>query len=614
LLAPHEIVQALRITRAEFARIFLQAQIDRPASKRIEAEAVFKNPDRDLAFKEALLFARNKGFLREFTLLAANHKLEDGRITKALANEQSGGAALQAIRNAVDGLPHAHLIYQGFADAMRWTCGVEVDGHISGTGFLVGPNLVLTAWHVMSALFTANIRPDGTTTYVPREGPQNIAFHFDDLLVSVAPDLLAPIQRSRIEADHAWHVAHSCCHDEELNDQLPTHLSQLNGLWDYCVVRLKLFPGLERRWAQLEANAVCPDGNETVFLFHHPAGKSMRANFSKLSAFAAADAAARELRFLHQMNSLPGSSGGPCFDKTFSLFGIHQGVWKAGPDGANRGVPITRIIQHLRENGGLPAPDPNDIPLLRAGVGDYALPIVGRDDFQSLVWGSVTKGEPRLISIGGDGKLGKTFCAEILEAMLPDGHHLKIAIEAETIAKMSAPEFAQTICAAANATLPALKPDEFASTGAAFQKDCAVVAVMDALNAIRGRRTVWLILKNLNRSPIDGVDLKDLLLLIFGQTKDRTWFRVVLDGFQSDIPGQLSMRGEHTPRPVEKDQLVKFLQRFAALEGLPPDNFDLHAGVILRASGRAGADRLARLSGLVIDYMLELQERNNGGR
>jgi hypothetical protein len=615
LLPTRDIVQALNATRAEFARLFLQAQIDVPASGRFAAEAVSQNPDRDLAFEEALIFAGNRGFLPEFLSLVVRHKLEDGKIAKALAEQVVGDATLQAIRNAANGLPQPHLIWKGYADAMRWTCAVEVDGHIEGTGFLVGPNLVLTAWHVVRSLFKPTIQGDGKTIYTPIDGRKNIRFLFDDLLVLIAPGLLGPMRRLEVEADTAWYVVHSSCHSDELTDRLPSELSQLNDHWDYCVLRLKSLPGLERRWVQLEATAVCPQGKETVYLFHHPAGQPMRANTSVLSPFSAAHAAAQDLRFLHQMNSLPGSSGGPCFDKSFTLFGIHQGTWEKGPDGANRGVPITKIIQHLSNRGGLPNPEPDKVPLLRAGEGDYALPIVGRDDLQALVWRSLGKTEPpTLISIGGGLKSGKTFCLDIIAAMLPDGDHLKIVIEAEAISKKSAIDCARAICVTAGAVPSTVRPDEFASTGGAFQKDSLVLETMDALDKIRNRRKVWLMFKDLNTSPIDRTDVRDLLLLLFNQTKERDWFRIVLDGFKGDIPQQLARAGAYMAKPVTKDQILSFLQRFAASEDLPSHSAKTSAGTIFRRYEKAAEDRrLAELSEGVIDYMLEIQEEGSGG-
>lgn len=613
MLPARDIVQSLSATRAEFARLFLQAQIDVPASQRFAAEAVSQNPDRDLAFEEAIVFARNRGFLQGFLGLAVIHKLEDGRIAKALAEQHSGDATLQAITNAANGFPQPHLIHRGYADAMRWTCAVQVNGQIKGTGFLVGPNLVLTAWHVVSSLFTPSFQPGGVTSYAPLPGKQSIKFLFDNLLVTIAPNLLGPMRQLEVEADDAWYVAHSSCHAAELTNQLPNQLSQLNGFWDYCVVRLKSLPGLERRWAQLETTAICPQGAETVFLFHHPAGQPMRANTSVLSAFSAAHSAAQDLRFLHQMNALPGSSGGPCFDKSFTLFGIHQGAWQTGPNGANRGVPITKIIQHLSSNGGLPEPEPDKVPILRAGEGDYALPIVGRDDLQSMVWRSINRANPCLIWIQGDPKTGKTFCVDVIAAMLPDGDHLKIAIEAEAIAKKPALDCARAICAAAGASPPNVQPDEFASTGGAFQKDSLVLEIMDALDRARGRRKVWLILRNLNASPIDGTDVRDLFLLLFNQTKERDWLRIVLDGFKGDIPQQLARPGTYVAKSVTKAQILSFLERFAASENLPSPSAKTVAGVIFGAYERAKDNPLAELSEGVIDYMLDILEDNAGG-
>ncbi|WP_346283326.1 trypsin-like peptidase domain-containing protein [Bradyrhizobium sp. CW4] len=220
---------------------------------------------------------------------------------------------------------HPHIVWRGIADARRWTCRIEVGNAIKGTEFLVGADLVLTAWDVLESLFDLT---DGK--YKPNEEPQQVRFHFDDFLVMIAPGILGPTRTTVLEADDKWHVTHSVCHKTERNNRLPKNFADLDGHWDFCVLRLKSLPGLERRWAHLEPKAVVPRCNDRVVLFHHPTGQQMRASTSVLAAFKDPVAECLDLRFLHRGDALSGSSGGPCFDKNFSLFGIHQGVFQPG--------------------------------------------------------------------------------------------------------------------------------------------------------------------------------------------------------------------------------------------------------------------------------------------
>src|SRR5262249_37042088 len=152
------------------------------------------------------------------------------------------------------------------------------------------------------------------------------------------PTLVEPAEKN-------WCVAFCACHSDELAGNLPADLSVLDGLYDYCVIRLKSTPGLERGNARLDMRAVVPAADAPILVLQHPAGASMRHDQSVIAQPALYSNAAQipALRFVHLANALPGSSGGPCFDSTFSLIGFHQGAWNArAAQSANRGVPIVK--------------------------------------------------------------------------------------------------------------------------------------------------------------------------------------------------------------------------------------------------------------------------------
>jgi Trypsin-like peptidase domain len=612
LLAPSQIAAALSTTRAEFSRLYLQAQPDDFAQNRYAFEAVSSKKDDLAAFEEALTFAQAKGFLDRFAGLVVAANLENGQVAAALADISArGNATLQALQGVVAKFEHPHIVWRGIADAMRWTCRIEVGNAITGTGFLVGADLVLTAWHVVKSLFDY---VDGK--YKHREEPQNLKFHFDDFLVMIAPGILGPTRSTVVEADDDWYVAHSCCHQVELNDELPADLAELTGYWDFCVVRLKSLPGLERRWAHLEPKAVVPHCDAPVVLFHHPTGQPMRASTSVLADFQNPAAGKLDVRFLHRGDALGGSSGGPCFDKNFSLFGIHQGVFLHGPAGSNRGVPITRIIEHIKNQGSgeLPTPPVGKMPILRAGEEGYKLPVIGRDALQSLVFESISLGAPRLISVSGMPKTGKSFCMTIIDTMLPDGAHLKVRVDAQTVAKSNALEYAQEICERAGSVLQE-DDTENDSTGAAYQKDFLVGKIIDALDDRRAGRLVWLIFDNMNALPIKERDTRDLLLSLFNETRRQPWLRVALDGFKGDLPLPLRGKGEHlVSAPTEKD-VVQFLLRFATSEQISvTEEVAKYAArhVISEYEKQVKSepdDALETLSEVVIDHMLLIQKK-----
>lgn len=611
MLDPSEIAAALSTTRAEFSRLYLQAQPDAFAQDRYAFEVVAPQGDDRTAFGEALRFAQGKGFLERFAGLVVAANLEDGKIAQSLAGiNAQDNPALQAMMGVVAKFAHPHVVWRGISDAMRWTCRVEVGHAIKGTGFLVGPDLVLTAWHVVKSLFDLQ---EGK--YQPRKGQQNLRFYFDDFLVMIAPGMLGPSASTKLEADDDWCVAYSCCHQDELNDRLPDDLADLDGHWDFCIVRLKSIPGLERRWAQLESKAVVPSCDDQVVLFHHPTGQPMRASTSVLAAFNDVQAERLYVRFLHRGDAFEGSSGGPCFDKNFTLFGIHQGVFEAGLKGSNRGVPITRILEFIKKEppGELPVPAIGKMPILRAGEEGLGLPIIGRDDLQALVFESIAHGAPRLISVSGLPKTGKTFCMTIIDTMLSDGAHLKVRIDAQTIAKSSAMDYAREICARAGSQLHTEGEPENDSTDPAYQKDFLIERVVDALEKKRSGRLVWLIFSNMSALPIKERDTRDLLLLLFNETRSLPWLRIALDGFKGDLPQPFRGKGEHIVAAPAEEDVVQFIRRFAISEHVhATDEVVKYAAkhVFAKYQNKIKTkpkDALETLSEAVIDHMLVMQ-------
>ncbi|MBS0173815.1 MAG: hypothetical protein JSR64_07255, partial [Nitrospira sp.] len=157
-LTVQQIVSGLRISRSEFGRIFLAAQMDVVVSgaDRQPFDAVTHAGNDQQAFTEALNWAEQKQFLDAMVRGIVNDHLEDGSITAELAEEAMANgstdpahkAALQAMMDLSRGFDRPEIQRYGMNLGMRWTVKVLADGALKGTGILIGPNLVLTASHV----------------------------------------------------------------------------------------------------------------------------------------------------------------------------------------------------------------------------------------------------------------------------------------------------------------------------------------------------------------------------------------------------------------------------------------------------------------------------------
>jgi hypothetical protein len=573
-----DLAKAIRATRVDFGVAFMQAQAaaGRPDKERNRFEAVVNSPDNVTAFEEALRYAQQNNWFNDLIDAILANRLDDGRIATSLA-DATPEAPLQAMINTFAGFMPAHLAVRGLDQAARWTAKITVApdangaGESSGTGLLIANNRMLTAWHVVRTLFEADANGD----LRPKEDAgARIEVVFSDFmeLIGRGNSLLGRGER-RIMGHKNWCVFFSRCHEQELLSMLPNNLAELEGFWDYAIIRLAEPIGFERGWVNPDDRAVVPRPKDQIVLLQHPGGRQMRLAFNDIaSPLPQQQTVIPRLRFLHLLNSLPGSSGGPCFDKTFTFFGFHQGAWNGSNPVTNRGVPIAGVLKHLKDNYGVPRLEPEESLIWKLGEDKNNAPVIGGEEFQNVVLDSPIIGKLRIFTIRGNEGSGKTFHASLVSALLPDVGHLKIELNAQAIATKPAAELADMISTRAGAgTLQLAAPSEVFSTDAVWLKDEVTQKLIEAIDRVRNDRLVWLIITDLNAFDLQSEQAAALLLLIYEQVKIYPWLRIVLDGSKINIPGGLSeFEYRHRVGDITRPQIETYLRRLTTFLGLDP--------------------------------------------
>ena len=573
MLSVQEIAESIRATRVDFGIAFMQAQVAAglPDADRNRFEAIATSPDNKEAFQQALLHAQQKTWFNDLIDAILANRLDDGRIATALANA-APGAPLQQMINAFAGFMPAHVAVRGLDQASRWTGKIVVagpNGPTSGTGVLISNNRMLTAWHVVRDLFDT----DSAGELQPNEnGGSRIEVVFDDFmeLIGRGSTLLGRGER-RVKGHKNWCVFFSRCHQTELAAMLPADLEELNGFWDYAIIRLAEPIGFERGWVNPDDRAVVPRPQDQVVLVQFPGGRQMRLAFNNIAAPPPPQQGAiPRLRFLHLLNALPGSSGGPCFDKTFSFFGFHQGEWTGVNPLTNRGVPLTGVLEHLKTAYGVTTLEPEESLVWKLRADKNDAPVIGCEEFQNRVLDSPILRSPRIFTIRGDKGRGKTFHANLISALLPDVTHLKIELSAQAIATKDAVELANIISTRAGAgTLQFASPADVFSTVAVWLKDEVTRKLIEAIDRVRNDRMVWLTITDLNSFDLEGDHATALLLLIYEQVKTYPWLRIVLDGLKIDIPTGLSeFEYRHRVTDLTQAQIETYLRRLSTFLGL----------------------------------------------
>ena len=232
---------------------------------------------------------------------------------------------------------------------------VDINGQGRGSGWLVGPNLFLTAFHVVSDVLTE---------------PQRISIVFD---YKVVPEQGYKVlyEGRRIQLAVNPVVAFSEVDSEE------KEFSKYGGsveCLDYVLLRLNEPVGAEglgnqglgsdsRGWFEISSHQASFNTNAGLYIVGHPEltlGKGAGPMQFTASSPALAELTETKSRVRYRVNTKGGSSGSPVFNQDFVPLAMHhygyigELAWAEGTSwqkGFNQGVPVeliaTSILQQV---------------------------------------------------------------------------------------------------------------------------------------------------------------------------------------------------------------------------------------------------------------------------
>lgn len=231
----------------------------------------------------------------------------------------------------------------GFIErAQGFKCRILVDGRPAGSGCMIGPSLLLTAWHVVSDQATKARLSRVEVEFLPGGTP---------VAAAEEPVALSP------------------CTDEELEGRLPQDDACYDDRNDFAVLRLTRAMGMNRGYIDLPEDGPGITAGSAIVIPHFPEGKNVGQTFGCVRRFNGLTA-----RWLHTGGTTEGSSGAPCFDTSYRLAGMHQGRWFS----QGRMVPVARVLPLLRE--AVRSDKTPIVPWSLDGTMDTAL-VIGRDVF-----------------------------------------------------------------------------------------------------------------------------------------------------------------------------------------------------------------------------------------
>jgi hypothetical protein len=269
---------------------------------------------------------------------------------------QQAGAAVPDVKSVAEGLEKTIKDRLPPFDFAVWrermalvegrVCRVEIGGNAAGTGFLVGPDAVLTNYHVLQFVL------DGTAP------PTAVTCRFDYKVLA---------DGSRVEGVSVglpaadWNLDASPCSPAELTRTPDTPPPTPDEL-DYALVRLARRVGDEsaapkggaeaprRGWLGVPTAAPAFVPRMPLLIAQHPDGKPLKLAVDTESVIGV-NAGGTRVRYA--TNTEPGSSGSPVFDLDWNLVALHHLGDPAydHPPAYNQGVPIDKIRARIAARG-----------------------------------------------------------------------------------------------------------------------------------------------------------------------------------------------------------------------------------------------------------------------
>lgn len=216
-------------------------------------------------------------------------------------------------------------------------CRIEARNHPLGTGFLVASNVVLTNHHVLTHVFKGLVQPDEV----------QLRFDFKREVdgVSVGPGRLYSLAKD-------WLLDSSPADPIDLEPEPKSSVPKPENL-DHALIRVDGEPGKEVINGKPRGFITIPHApyefksKTALVILQHPEGNPLKMAFDTEAVL---KVNGNGTRVTYRTNTLPGSSGSPCFNTQWELVALHHSGDPGKPRATyNEGIPISTLRAHLEK-------------------------------------------------------------------------------------------------------------------------------------------------------------------------------------------------------------------------------------------------------------------------
>jgi hypothetical protein len=333
----------------QFLRVYLNRHRQRIALGDNLDEIIFKiieSAEADLWTAELLAGARTASPLHE-----GLHTFAE---PFGLATAAPQGVQLQNTIRRANGTLDPSPWRRRMAAIEGQVCRVEVYSGLPpqyGTGFLLGPDIVMTNYHVVEPVIKRQVTPDKVA----------LRFDYKALDDGIGVNRGTVYELVQDGAPDAWLIDSSEYSPIDTNggpgDPSPKHL-------DYALLRVKGKPGADpvggpraglqnpdpRGFVEIPSRPHDFEKFKSVFILQHPEDGPLKFAMDTDSVLGVYG---KGTRVRYATTTAPGSSGSPCFDADWNLIALHhagdpkyQQLYRAD---YNQGIPLAPILALLTE-------------------------------------------------------------------------------------------------------------------------------------------------------------------------------------------------------------------------------------------------------------------------
>lgn len=507
--------------------------------------------------------------------------------------------------------------------ARRRLCLIEAQNDIGGptvgSGFLVGPSIVLTNLHVVNHLDrtigaydkdllivkfdyseTTSLKNDAASEYTV----------LDDWMY--AEGALGDELRAETGQDYWWNT----------DSERKRFMADVAETPDFALIRLDGSPGLQRGWYDIaKASRREPTG---VWALHHPLANDQTISRGYVPLNSGRGAA----RLFHSASTAIGSSGGLLLNQSGEPTALHylglevtQKVDGKENSQINLAIPLHHIAERLRKLNLLESLEtPHQIGPFKSCI-DGRRPVFGRKAFLRHL-NDLWTGEIRIMRIFVSEttrpmiKPGKSFSAEIIRSIFsgPEHHHIlfragDVKVDAYRVAQDAVRSFAEDLVADI--------PERPVTTSPAYVRELVeffATAIQDRL----ANKHVWITLDDLDRHDLSDASGREFLAALYGQVAHLPNLRIVLIGLNDTVTIAGMTQRDYISSAItsaeldnlNRDLAIWLQERGFNNYGITPPISELFAEVLISLAG--DAPTLMDVAGVVTDHVADIADARLG--